>query len=709
MSVTAAFTNTGSSTWTAGTYQLSAVPVGTTTWGPTTVSLGASVAPGSNAAFTFTVTAPSNSGTYTFAWQMANGSTLFGAQTAQSVAVRCALGDLFAGSSQLVDDPTFSPPAELFQNGPTPGHSDTSTVDTGAVGSPERYRMYFRTFKNTANALIQYGIPTGIGLATSADGATWTPYQSGLPVLAERPSASTTGCTPDPGNCVITPYAPSVVREANGSFTMAYEVMDTSVPGGATTPRNWIEASTSADGYTWTPLTNRSGSIAKVLTASVAWEGLDATGHNVGNVGTPDLQRTASGYNVSYHGWGGTNFSRGTASGSSLLKLSRAASNPQFVSAPGWEGTGPGKGADTTEGGFTYRIFEAFNGGPGCVQTNVEVGWGLARSADGGSTWTYSAMNPIRTDRVGWSCGEDMPAWQVVNGTPTVLTTRLNAVPSGKSNLRRYAISRPAPSQTTESRTIGVCVADTGTGYWQVDASGIISAFGGATAIPSPAGASYVAAAPRPQGDGMWLLTAAGTVVNAGAAPTVPVITLASGTTPVGIDSDSTGNGGWVATSDGSVVPFGDASVPTLTGGIRTASTVALTRSAGSSTNGFWVLNASGAIASYNGAPVLTGPASMTAAAVGFSTRADGAGGWIVDTGGRIYPVGTGTPAIGDTTPPDHTSAGYQPLGHFAVVGISRRSVGADTGYYLVAGDGGVIDFGTASYAGHVRAPGFNS
>jgi hypothetical protein len=41
------------------------------------------------------------------------------------------------------------------------------------------------------------------------------------------------------------------------------------------------------------------------------------------------------------------------------------------------------------------------------------------------------------------------------------------------------------------------------------------------------------------------------------------------------------------------------------------------------------------------------------------------------------------------------------------VVGMSQ-SVASETGYYLVAVDGGVIDFGAAHYEGSVRGPGWN-
>jgi hypothetical protein len=63
--------NNGTTTWSAGGYCLQPQnPQGNSTWGVTRVNLGASVAPGADATFNFTVTAPSSEGTYNFQWRM---------------------------------------------------------------------------------------------------------------------------------------------------------------------------------------------------------------------------------------------------------------------------------------------------------------------------------------------------------------------------------------------------------------------------------------------------------------------------------------------------------------------------------------------------------------------------------------------------------------------------------------------------------------
>lgn len=75
--------NTGSSTWAAGTVGLgSQDPANNTAWGFNRVPLAAPVAPGQDATFNFTITAPTEPGPYNFRWRMVEGDlSWFGAST----------------------------------------------------------------------------------------------------------------------------------------------------------------------------------------------------------------------------------------------------------------------------------------------------------------------------------------------------------------------------------------------------------------------------------------------------------------------------------------------------------------------------------------------------------------------------------------------------------------------------------------------------
>jgi hypothetical protein len=70
-SVSVTMSNTGTTTWSPGTYLLGSInPAGNSTWGLSQAGLASSVPPGSNATFNFNVTAPASAGTYNFQWQM---------------------------------------------------------------------------------------------------------------------------------------------------------------------------------------------------------------------------------------------------------------------------------------------------------------------------------------------------------------------------------------------------------------------------------------------------------------------------------------------------------------------------------------------------------------------------------------------------------------------------------------------------------------
>ncbi len=89
-SATVVMNNNGTTTWTtAGGYKLgSQDPQDNTIWGFTRVALPASTAPGANASFTFTGTAPTTPGTYSFDWQMVQeGVQWFGTKSIASIIV----------------------------------------------------------------------------------------------------------------------------------------------------------------------------------------------------------------------------------------------------------------------------------------------------------------------------------------------------------------------------------------------------------------------------------------------------------------------------------------------------------------------------------------------------------------------------------------------------------------------------------------------
>jgi uncharacterized repeat protein (TIGR03803 family) len=126
--------NTGSATWTAGQlYRLgSQDPQDNTTWGLGRVGLPGPVAPGQQVTFNFTITAPSNPGTYNFQWRMVQDGVQWFGDFTPDVPVAVAAP---SGAGTAIDAATIHPTtgAPLL-----PGQSFTALVATFSdfIGPP---------------------------------------------------------------------------------------------------------------------------------------------------------------------------------------------------------------------------------------------------------------------------------------------------------------------------------------------------------------------------------------------------------------------------------------------------------------------------------------------------------------------------------------------------------------------------------------------
>lgn len=130
--------NTGTTTWTgAAGYALgSQNQPDNTTWGLSRVMLPASVAPGAEVAFNFTVTAPSTPGTYNFQWRMLRGSaSWFGSSTTNLSVTVTPGGSLTAYFRAQTASVDLS--AEGTQDWAHWGHSSESSFDHKAGVTPQ--------------------------------------------------------------------------------------------------------------------------------------------------------------------------------------------------------------------------------------------------------------------------------------------------------------------------------------------------------------------------------------------------------------------------------------------------------------------------------------------------------------------------------------------------------------------------------------------
>ena len=708
LTVTATMRNDGTTTWGPETHRL----VVTGDGAPASVALRSAVVPAATATFAFTIAPPSASATTPYSWQVASDAP-FGARGSASVTVRCALDEVFRGVADFVEDETFAVDRpDVFRNdhGGT-AHGETSTVDLGPSVSP-RYRMFYRSFLNPDGTKRNDGVPAGIAMATSTDGDRWTVTNAGRPVYpwerSEPKHGSTSCATPE---CIKTFEAPTVVVEPDGSLTMAHEIWDTGInpPAPVTEPVWSIGFARSTNGgQSWTKVLDAAGQPLRYLGVH-DWEGFDGRLHH-GNIGTPDLARTGAGYVLTYHAWGVDGYlRRGLLTGPSIDALDRL-STATMGPGPGWELNGVGKASDVREGPYLYRVYEAFRGSSGCGNGFTTVGWGIARSVDDGRTWERSAQNPIRVGRKEWSCGDDLPNFQLIPGRdPMVVTTEIHAVLSSQPTLKRFRVSAPRPAPATSSGTI-VAVVHTasGNGYWQLDDRGGVHAFGTAATFGSglAAGRSdFVSMAARPDGTGYWLVTATGKVYAFGAAAAAGDLAT-SGQKVVAVQSSASGRGYWLATATGRVSAFGDARAHGAMKKPPASPVVAMaTRPAG---DGYWLVTAKGGVTAYGAATSHGSLAVARTDVVGMAVRPDGRGYWLVNRAGEIWAFGSGTANYGST-------AGYRPVSHFDIAGVAPRTTGSglgtvvnglvdqSTGLLLVAVDGGIVDFGSARDLGSAR------
>jgi len=158
---------------------------------------------------------------------------------------------------------------------------------------------------------------------------------------------------------------------------------------------------------------------------------------------------------------------------------------------------------------------------------------------------------------------------------------------------------------------------------------------GGVTALPGPT----VAMAATPDGNGYWVVTAAGQVTAEGDAPSYGSLTGITLNKPVvGMAAVPGGGGYWLVAADGGIFSFGDAPFYGSTGGM-TLNKPVVGMAAVPGGGGYWLVAADGGIFSFGDAPFYgagTG-GSLTAPAVGMAARTGGY--WIAY--GQTADVGT--------------------------------------------------------------------
>lgn len=218
--------------------------------------------------------------------------------------------------------------------------------------------------------------------------------------------------------------------------------------------------------------------------------------------------------------------------------------------------------------------------------------------------------------------------------------------------------------------------SSSGPGIIAVSQTGTVTGENGAQTYGSVTGShTVVAATPTPDGGGYWIVTRSGHVFAYGDAKyygdtyTLGMTGL-SGAKPlnapiVGIAADPSGTGYWLVAADGGVFNFGSAPFlgSTYTYGIT----------------GF------------------TGKRPLNAPITAMVAAPSGTGYWLIAKDGGVFDFGD-APFLGSTYTYGLTGlSGAKPLNAPIVGAIATPS---GNGYYMVAADGGVFDFGDAKFSG---------
>jgi cell wall-associated NlpC family hydrolase len=298
--------------------------------------------------------------------------------------------------------------------------------------------------------------------------------------------------------------------------------------------------------------------------------------------------------------------------------------------------------------------------------------------APGSETALLSGLEPATTYyyrlvAVQGAASTDGPAESFTTSAappPSSTTTTTSPAPTAPSST-----AQPGTTTTTEApRSSSASPASPG------PASPATAAPGSGEAAPP-----IVPVLPTHDGQGYWLATSSGTVLPYGDAPSLGQLPGPPSAPIVGLTPTPTGGGYWLVASDGAVYPFGDAqSYGQVAGSLVPVRAVSLTSTPDG--KGYWITADDGSVYAYGDAHNFGSAAGveLPALVVGLAPTPDGQGYWEVLTNGAVLNFGD-APYFG--------SAGGRPMAA-PVVGIASTADGQ--GYWEMGGDGTVYALGDA-------------
>ncbi len=246
----------------------------------------------------------------------------------------------------------------------------------------------------------------------------------------------------------------------------------------------------------------------------------------------------------------------------------------------------------------------------------------------------------------------------------------------------------PAPSPLT-APVVGMASTPAGGGYWLADATGGVSAHGGAAFYGSMAGARLNSPITHivstSDGLGYWLVAGDGGTFAFGDAAFFGSMGGHRLNAPV-VDMAPTPDGGgyWLVAADGGIFAFGDARFHGSMGG-RPLNRPVVGITADTQTGGYWEVASDGGVFAFD-APFVgsTGALRLNRPIVSMATST-GTGYWFVASDGGVFAFGL----------PFRGSGGGHAISA-PIVGMAADSTTG--GYWLVGGDGAVYSFDAPFY-----------
>ncbi|HVB93461.1 MAG TPA: fibronectin type III domain-containing protein [Acidimicrobiales bacterium] len=342
--------------------------------------------------------------------------------------------------------------------------------------------------------------------------------------------------------------------------------------------------------------------------------------------------------------------------------VTASATSPTSVQI-GWTGS--------TETGGTISSYQIHRNGTLISSVAAPSGAYTDTTAQPGTAYTYTVT---AIDGIGASS---------TPGTSNPVTTPVSTLPfTGPPLVVDCMAHLPAGS------VVGAAALADGSGYFEVDSSGDVAAFGRATCFGAMTGTRLnlpiVGMAVDQATGGYWLVASDGGIFSFNAPFLGSTGNIRLNKPIVGMAPAPNGNGYWMVASDGGVFSFGTPFYGS-TGNI-TLNKPIVGMGLDRATGGYWLVASDGGVFSFN-APFYgsTGSIQLNQPIVNMAPTGDGSGYRLVAADGGVFCFNA----------PFYGSTGSIRLNRPVITGLNDNP---GNGYWLVASDGGVFSFNAPFY-----------